>query len=313
MSSKKQYLLIIILLNLNLNFFYSNFIVKSNEIHYSPRRIVAIGDLHGDYKQTIKVLQLAKILDDNKTWSGSNGILVQTGDIVDRGPDCLKIYELFEQLRKEAEKVGGAVISIFGNHELMNLQLDWRYVTPEDIKTFGSKSDRIAAFSSKGYIGKLFRSFYQVVAIVERDTLFVHGGVNLQWANIGIEKINKLGASLVEKCTDALSDKKQKVIATGEEINIVHRDGPLWNRKFAYNDDKATEKELDKVLEVLKIKRMVVGHTPLSKKIKSRFHGKVYVIDVGLSEHYGSNLAALEIIGDEVREIYPEESERDEL
>lgn len=56
---------------------------------------------------------------------------------------------------------------------------------------------------------------------------------------------------------------------------------------------------------------MVVGHTPLSKKINSKFHGKVYVIDVGLSEYYGSNLAALEIIGDEVREIYPEE--RDEL
>ncbi|CAB4424112.1 unnamed protein product [Rhizophagus irregularis] len=309
MSSKKQFLLVIIL-SLNLNFFYSNFIVKSNEIH-SPRRIVAIGDLHGDFKQTIKVLHLANIIDDNKNWSGSNGILVQTGDIVDRGPDCLMIYEFFEKLRKEAEKVGGKVINLFGNHELMNLQLDWRYVTPEDINTFGSKKDRIAAFSSKGYIGKSFRSSFQVVAIVEQDTLFVHGGVNLQWANKGIEKINQLGAGLVEKCTDALADGKQKVIAASDEISIVHPDGPLWNRKFAYNDDKATEKEVDEVLEVLKIKRMVVGHTPLGKKIKSRFHGKVYVIDVGLSEHYGSNLAALEIIGDKVREIYPEE--RDEL
>jgi hypothetical protein len=135
----------------------------------------------------------------------------------------------------------------------MNLQLDWRYVTPEDIKTFGSKNDRITALSSKGYIGKLFRSSFQVVAIVEQDTLFVHGGVNLQWANKGIEKINQLGASLVKKCTEALADGKKKVIASGEEISIVHADGPLWNRKFAYSDDKETEKELDKVLEVLKV------------------------------------------------------------
>ncbi len=51
---------------------------------------------------------------------------------------------------------------------------------------------------------------------------------------------------------------------------------------------------------------MVIGHTPLGRNIVSRFRGKVYVIDVGISEYYGSNLAALEIIGDKVREIYPE-------
>jgi hypothetical protein len=81
MSSKKHFLLIIILLNLNFNCFYTNFIVKSNEIHSqndSLRRIIAIGDLHGDYEQTIKVLQLANVIDDNETWSGNNGILVQT-------------------------------------------------------------------------------------------------------------------------------------------------------------------------------------------------------------------------------------------
>ena len=56
---------------------------------------------------------------------------------------------------------------------------------------------------------------------------------------------------------------------------------------------------------------MVVGHTPLRNKIKTRFNGKVYVIDVGISEYYGSNLAALEIIGDKISEIYPRK--RDEL
>src|SRR5438046_2526772 len=114
----------------------------------------------------------------------------------------------------------------------MNLQLDWRYVTSEDIKSFGSKADRIAAFSSNGYIGKLLRSSFQVTAIVEQDTLFVHGGINLQWANKGIEKINQLGSSLAKKCTDALADGKQKVVASNEEISIVDSNGPLWNRKF---------------------------------------------------------------------------------
>src|SRR4051812_21445888 len=92
----------------------------------------------------------------------------------------------------------------------MNLQLNWGYVTSEDIEFFGSKENRISEFSSNGYIGKLFRSSFQVVAIVERDTLFVHGGINLQWASNGIDKINQLGASLVEKYTDNLVDRGQK-------------------------------------------------------------------------------------------------------
>ena len=74
MPPRKQYL-ILLLLSLN---FYSNFIVKSNEVQSSSlRRIIAIGDLHGDYKQTIKVLRLANMIDDNMNWSGKNGILVQ--------------------------------------------------------------------------------------------------------------------------------------------------------------------------------------------------------------------------------------------
>jgi len=70
---------------------YSNFI-KSNEIESqgpqnipslgqtppTPRRIIGIGDLHGDYKQTIKVLSLANMIDHNDKWCGDNGILVQT-------------------------------------------------------------------------------------------------------------------------------------------------------------------------------------------------------------------------------------------
>lgn len=140
----------------------------------------------------------------------------------------------------------------------MNLQLDWRYVTPEDIESFGSKDNRIAEFSSNGYIGKLFRSSFQVTAIVEQDTLFVHGGINLEWANIGIDKINQLGASFVEKYTDFLADHGRKLNITKEEISIVEPDGPLWNRNFAIIENEKTEKELDKVLEVLKVSLLLL-------------------------------------------------------
>ncbi|CAG8593923.1 9212_t:CDS:2, partial [Dentiscutata erythropus] len=286
--------------------------VAASEVsNQSPRRIIAVGDLHGDYEQTLEVLKMSRILDEKENWIGKNGILVQTGDIVDRGPDCLKIYKLFDKLRQEAEEVGGQVINLIGNHEIMNLLLSWNYVTPADIRSFGSVKNRIHQFSSEGYIGKLLLTTFQTASIVENDTLFVHGGLDLKWAKLGIEDINILGKGLINKTTKMLSKENPTITwdqmnVTKEEASIfIDIDGPLWMRKYAEKDDESTKKMVNEVLEVLKVKRIVIGHTPLSSRIVSRFNGKVYVIDVGISSAYGGNLAALEIVGDQIKEIYP--------
>ena len=103
------------------------------------QRLVAVGDLHGgrscyekwslthlDIENTLKVLQMAKIIDRSSNWIGGTDILVQTGDIVDRGAHAIDIYRLMRDLRGEASAVGGQVISLLGNHEIMNAIGDWR-------------------------------------------------------------------------------------------------------------------------------------------------------------------------------------------
>ena len=69
---------------------------------------------------------MAKIIDDNADWTAGTDILVQTGDIVDRGTYALDIYRLMQKLRGQASGVGGEVVSILGNHEIMNAIGDWR-------------------------------------------------------------------------------------------------------------------------------------------------------------------------------------------
>jgi 3',5'-cyclic AMP phosphodiesterase CpdA len=69
---------------------------------------------------------MVKIIDDSSTWIAGNDILVQTGDIVDRGPYALGIYQLMGELRSQALLTGGQVVSIMGNHEVMNALGDWR-------------------------------------------------------------------------------------------------------------------------------------------------------------------------------------------
>ena len=90
-------------------------------------RIVAIGDLHGDAENAMLLLDALGVLDRNtRKWTGGDTLLVQTGDIVDRGPDGKILYDLFAELKQQAEEQGGKVVQILGNHDAMNLCGDFR-------------------------------------------------------------------------------------------------------------------------------------------------------------------------------------------
>jgi hypothetical protein len=104
------------------------------------KKIVAIGDLHGDYDNFIEILKGVKIVDDSLRWIGGETHFVQTGDILDRGPDARKIFDLIMALEREAEEAGGMVHMLVGNHEEMNITgiaIDNpRYVTVEQFLSF---------------------------------------------------------------------------------------------------------------------------------------------------------------------------------
>src|SRR5690606_2094045 len=96
----------------------------------ASRRIVAIGDLHGDLQATRRALRLAGAIDAQDRWIGKELIVVQTGDQLDRGDEELAILKLLEALAPQAEAAGGRLHVLNGNHEIMNVELDFRYVTP---------------------------------------------------------------------------------------------------------------------------------------------------------------------------------------
>lgn len=99
-------------------------------------RIVAVGDLHGDYAAFTEIVEAAGIADSKGRWTGGNTIFVQTGDVTDRGADSLKIIRLLEKLEDAAPKKGGQVVALVGNHEAMNITGDLRYVDPGEFAAF---------------------------------------------------------------------------------------------------------------------------------------------------------------------------------
>ena len=111
---------------------------KSNypKLHVQTNgRVVAIGDLHGDIQQARRALRIAGVLgkddDDNVNpqWVGGDTVLVQVGDVLDRGDDEIGILILLQKLGKAARKAGGDVFVLNGNHEVLNISGDFRYVS----------------------------------------------------------------------------------------------------------------------------------------------------------------------------------------
>ena len=104
-----------------------------------PTRIVAVGDLHGDYSAWRDIAAAARVIGPGGNWTGGRTTLVQVGDVVDRGADSLKIIRDLMRLQKEAPKQGGRVIVLVGNHEAMNITGDLRYVTAGEYAAFKSR------------------------------------------------------------------------------------------------------------------------------------------------------------------------------
>jgi hypothetical protein len=189
-------------------------------------RIVAVGDVHGAYDALLETLQAAGVLGPQGSWAAGDTHLVFTGDLLDRGPDSRRVMDLVMRLERESVRTGGRVHQLLGNHEVMNLIGDLRYVSlPEyaafaeeesaqerarwyrwykrsqpadtDEKTLRSGFDQKAppgffayrrAFRSDGVYGKWLLE--KPLMVVVNDVAFVHGGVPPYVEEYGLAGVN---------------------------------------------------------------------------------------------------------------------------
>ncbi|CAB9531408.1 serine threonine-protein phosphatase (Partial), partial [Seminavis robusta] len=97
----------------------------NDELPLEPgQRLVCIGDVHGDFKALEEFLTIGGVYDANAShnnqWIGGNTILVQCGDVLDRGDQELLCFNLLTRLSQQAATQGGHVVLLWGNHEAMN-------------------------------------------------------------------------------------------------------------------------------------------------------------------------------------------------
>jgi Calcineurin-like phosphoesterase len=102
----------------------------------APDAVVAIGDVHNDFDDFVAILRHTGLIDTQNHWTGGKTTFVQVGDLLDRGPKPREVLDLMMALEKEAAQAGGRVVSLLGNHEMMNIMGDLRYVTPMNYGSF---------------------------------------------------------------------------------------------------------------------------------------------------------------------------------
>lgn len=271
----------------------------------AAQRIVALGDWHGDLEAARRGLRLAGAIDEADHWVGGDLVVVQTGDQLDRGDQEQEILELLHRLRHEATAAGGAMIALLGNHELMNVAGDFRYVTAGGWADFAdagitiptgiaaldtlpaTRRPRAAAFLPGGPYARLLAE--QPVAVVIGRTVFVHGGLLPEHLDGGLDQLNQ--------------QARAWLLGEGPEPAVLQlRADPVWARHYSDDPDADDCALLADVLARLDCDRMVVGHTIQDDGITPRCdQQRVWCIDTGASDHYGGTVQALEIVGDAVR------------
>jgi hypothetical protein len=297
-------------------------------VDLAGRRLVAIGDVHGDFKQTMRALELGKVMDADGRWVGGTTVLVQVGDILDRGDNELAIMRKFANLAKQARKEGGDVLVVHGNHEIMNVLGDFRYATkgayaecaryaeakrqklveklgeenapplpetPEDVnpETYRGVLARRDLFLPGGEMA--LRMAKNPTVLQVGDTVFAHAGIDMRVVEYGFQALN-----------DDVAAWMAGVKKTPPNM-VLEEKGVVWTREYGGADAGVTAeasacRRLGEALDAVGAKRLVVGHTPQQGGVSSGCGGRLWRSDVGVSRGiYGAKPQVIEIVNGRVR------------
>jgi hypothetical protein len=285
-------------------------------------RIIAIGDIHGDYDLAVNSFKLAKLIDDDMNWIAEppDTVVVQVGDQIDSCRpilglnDCsrekqsgdknedMKVLHFFNNMHRLAAKYGGAVYSLLGNHELMNAEGNFTYTSYANLHEFDyekngihfkGEAGRRSAFKPGNEVAQMLACTRNSVIIIGSN-MFVHAGILPDLAT-KLDYYNFDSHTKLEYLNNIVRRWLLTKISSKDEMErlIIEPDiSPFWTRVFGAIppntklDDIKCSESVGKIMKVFKIGQIVVGHTPQLISKGYGINGTCYEKETGTNKLY---------------------------
>jgi len=256
--------------------------IKEPSVYAGTGRIFAVSDIEGNFSAFKKLLVSNGVMDSTFNWTFGNGRLVLIGDFLDRGNQVTECLWMIYALEEKAKMAGGYVHFILGNHEIMNLSGDDRYINDKYRKFIKEANVTYQQLlTEKTELGRWLRTKNVIEKI--GDYLFVHGGIS--------EEVNEKYSSLadINDIARKYYDKTPDIETIGMNPVLDGKLSPYWYRYYysETQDKKASNAVVDKTMNKFSVKHIVTGHTIVADTVTLHYDAKI--INVDTPHKYGKS------------------------
>lgn len=236
----------------------------------TDKKIFVIGDVHGEYHGLAAALIDSKLMNPELKWTGKKNILVQIGDIIDRGYYPLQIDKLLDVLQAEAKKAGGKVVRLVGNHELEILRKNYSITS-------------LPYFQIESFRDKLIKQITDgslQVAYAAKGYIITHAGICNDLYEVFKKELPKITPAILAAHINRIF--KKAVL----ENNYGH---PIFNISFMRGGDSKYGGIFWEDLRYLLFNykavpfNQILGHTRILENFRTK-DGKITAIDIGLAK-----------------------------
>jgi hypothetical protein len=248
------------------------------------QEIIVISDIHGEYRGFIELLNHSKAIDSSDNWKAKNKILIQMGDVIDRGSRSLQVYDLLDILQTQAKKHKSKVVRLLGNHELEILKRNEYLTTLPYHEVLLIRKKIVKDILAK----KIIAAFYY-----KDKYVFTHAGIRDELINILAKEIAPVRLTpqrMVNKINDIFRTAVFKGDFSHPIFNISYRRGGESEFGGIFWEDL---RDFASSKHGYKFKQ-IVSHTPINK-VSVFNEGKTIAVDIGIFEGYGGGRSYLKI------------------
>ena len=274
----------------------------------SRKRVVVIGDIHGDLGHCTQLMKGMKLINERFQWIAEpkDTWVIQMGDQIDskmRGGGAadwettadVQVIFFMRNIDEEARRHGGRVISLLGNHEIMNVLGEMSYVSNKSLNMLGGPSNRAATFAPGAYMARILAE--RPVIMKVGGYVFCHAGLlphHLVMCNQDLGCMNRLMRKYLLEGRSALDEEELGLF----QMLFVDGEGLLWTRELL--TETYRKEVLPEVLKSVRARAMVVGHNVMQNGITTTVDHNLWFVDTAISRAFDDvgSVEALEIWND---------------